>query len=110
MESAQTVANFVRNGVGDMTYDHVRMWRDQGCVGEPELDKLKAKGVQDIEGCYADDMYNDKFLLADMMGDRVHDACEGDEEKMKEMYVVLRGIEVFKAWQDAVDMLCERWN
>lgn len=112
MSKGNTVANYIRNGIGDMAYDHFKMWQDQGEVGNDDLDKLKAAGCTDIAGAYADDMFNDKFLIADMMGDRVHDACCGNEQQMRTTYDELRTEEgrQNKAWHEAIDMLEERWQ
>ena len=108
MESASGIATDIRCSIQDMAYDSCHSYTNG--MPDDDIDKLEADGVTDIVGCLADSMWNDTYLLADLMGDRVYDACCGNIEKMKAMYIELRGVEVFKAWQDAVDTLIERWS
>jgi len=92
MDKANEIFNWVQNAVGDMAYDQVGMWEGHGRTKgmEPELDKLVEDGVIDIGGCHADNLYDDKWLLVDLIGDRLYDATQGDNDKRNTLVEELR--------------------
>ena len=107
MDTANGIFNWVQNAVGDIAYDQVGMWEGHGRKRgvEPALDKLVDDGVVDIAECYADDMYEDKELLIDLMGDRLYDATQGDNKKRNALVEELRKLRSGKLWDEVCDRL-----
>lgn len=44
------------------------------------IKKAKKNGVQDLLGWLADELYNDAATLQDLMGDKIYDLTNGNEE------------------------------
>jgi hypothetical protein len=70
------------DAVGDIAYE---------CAGgnsgfndeamDKKIKRLKSRGVQDVTGALADDLYNEVDTLMDLMGDRICDLA-GKDDKM----------------------------
>ncbi len=100
----QELANWIEDAVGDMAHSSHSMWKEYG-HGNAALDALAKQGVMDIQGAYADNLYNDSGLLTDLLGDQIHDATIGAPEKRKAYIAELRSIKSFVAWNTALDNL-----
>ncbi len=107
MNTASEIFNWVGNAIGDMAYDQVGMWEGHGRSKgmEPDLEKLAEAGVRDIAGCHADNLYEDKCLLVDLMGDRIYDATQGDNDKRNTLVGKLRCMRSGKLWDDVCNEL-----
>ena len=106
-EQPDEIATWIGSAVTDIAQDQVRMWRDSGWDDSKGkvLDKMKADGVTDIEGCYADHLYDNADTLADLMGDRVCDVVGWEGPDRKAFVAELRKFRGDKAWQEACDRI-----
>jgi len=111
-EKAHELASWVESAVSDMAYEQHREWEERGWV-DPEqkehLDRLKAEGVIDIPGRYADDLYNDAGLLRDLLGDRIYDYGKTPADRIA-IAEALKSLRSFTAWQEALDRLISGWR
>lgn len=48
--------------------------------------KAKKNGCQDIRGWLGDELYSDSATIADLAGDRIYEACNGDRIFMEKVY------------------------
>jgi hypothetical protein len=104
MTIANNIATFVEDTIADMAHDQVSMWEN----GEPNetFSEMEADGIIDIAGAYADHLYNDPEVLADIMGDRVFYSAGWDSPSTYEPLLdELSKVRTFPAWIKACDLL-----
>lgn len=78
---ANEVLDWIQTACDEMAYDEVRYFNATGSTdmcgsitkeSTKHLKKLVKEGVKDLAGRYADDLYNDPELLADLIGDHTY--------------------------------------
>lgn len=77
---ANEVHSYLAEAVGDMAADMVNP--SSGFFDEIWDRRIKAarrKGVRDIQGWLADELYNDPDTIADLAGDKIYEATNGDK-------------------------------
>lgn len=91
-EEASDIVSWLQDAVGDMAYYadmHMmdKKWREK-------VAQAKRDGVTDLKGWLADEYYNDKDILADLCGDKIHDATtmicgRKDREQFNRIYIMI---------------------
>ncbi len=104
---AHELAGWVEGAVSDMAHSQYTMWKESK-FGDERLDALVKRGVMDLQGALADELYNDAELLTDLLGDQIHDATIHDPSKRKEYIAELRTARSYSAWNTALDELEKR--
>lgn len=102
-EVVNEVRSHVETACGEMASDMVSP--SSGFLDNTWAKRIKAakrKGVRDIQGWLADELFNDPATVADLMGDRIYDATRGSEKWTEEVYAELAKNPNFKK---AVDIL-----
>jgi DNA phosphorothioation-dependent restriction protein DptG len=80
---ASEISSWIGDAVSDIAYGAVEF---QDAETQEKFRKAKKNGVTDLQGWYADELYNDVDTLQDLTGDRIYDAAEGkDKEKWENM-------------------------
>ena len=89
-KAADQLKGFLGDACGDAAYDMVNEWEQTGNAYSAKdtkvLNKAKKDGVRDLHGWFADELYNRKGLLQDLLGDNVYMYWTGpltDEDKIK---------------------------
>ena len=102
---ARGIYQFVQDAAGDVAHETVQEWEANGSTYDDEttklLDDMKANGIRDISGAYADHIYNDKRFLSDMLGDKIYEAGNNEEQR-KAVIDDLAGIANFPAWNEVI--------
>ena len=87
---ASEVRSHVETACGEIASDMTGS--SSGFLDEEWEKKIKAakrKGVRDIQGWLADELYNDADTLQDLMGDKIHDLTGGDDDRYNAVLDVL---------------------
>jgi len=106
--SSREIVAYAETAAHECARESVREWKATGlCIDKVMLEKinaLKGKGVSDMTGALADDIFNDKGFLSDMIGDQVFDA---GKDKIERLSIVseLKGMKNFEAWNEAMKEL-----
>lgn len=85
--------SYCADAVGDIASD---MLSPHGGLTDDKWKRKIAKArkakVQDLHGWLADELYSDPDTIADLIGDKIHEACNGDETKIRQVcdYIVAR--------------------
>ena len=107
---AREIKNWVETCCGELAYEMVGEWEQSGTTYDEKATKLfkewKKNGVSDIAGAYADHQYNDAAMLEDLLGDKVYEAAETKEGRLK-VLDELDGLASFGAWKSAIKKLRE---
>jgi hypothetical protein len=76
-KAAQDVMQFVENAMGDFSFVDVEDLASMGKKYSAKAKEMKKDGADDIliRECIAEMMYEDKYILHDMAGDRIYDAA-----------------------------------
>jgi len=77
--AASEISSWIQDAVSDIAYDQAKYPADPETV--KKFEKAKRNGVTDIQGWYADVLYNDVDTLQDLTGDRIYDAVKGKDTK-----------------------------
>lgn len=78
---AEKIRSHVETAVGEIASDMLSP--DSGFLDEDwekRIKKAKRGGVRDIQGWLGDTLYNDPDTLSDLMGDRICDFTNGNED------------------------------
>jgi len=75
---ASEISDWIEGAVSDIAYCDPEFQDEET---QKKFRKAKKKGVTDLQGWYADELYNDVDTLRDLTGDRIHDAAEGKDMK-----------------------------
>ena len=108
---ASELYNWIQDAVGDIAHDAM-------LYPEPDVKKKIAKakrsGVSDLEGWYADELYNDSDTLSDLTGDRLYDAAEGKtlKERYRNMILIAETMKErsHKALEKALNEHIKNWK
>lgn len=79
--AASEISSWIQDAVSDIAYGEAEFQDEET---KKKFAKAKKKGVTDLHGWYADELYNDVDTLRDLIGDRICDAAEG--KGMKERW------------------------
>jgi len=77
---ASEINSWIGDAVSDIAYSPAEFQDEET---KKKFKKAKRKGVTDLHGWYADELYNDVDTLRDLTGDRIYDAAEGKDTKEK---------------------------
>lgn len=83
---ASDVQQFLQDAVGDMASDMTS--ESSGFLDDAWAQKIKRakrRGVSDIQGWLADELYNDVDTLMDLAGDKIHDGVGGNEVQFRQV-------------------------
>ena len=93
MQIAETVRQWYAAAVGDIAYESVDYSGNISCFCGSELvdiiNKGKERGVRDLVGWLADELYNSPYYV-DMIGDRIYELCEEHGVSKLEVYKRLK--------------------
>jgi hypothetical protein len=81
-KKAKDIASKIINWCADVASDAAYSMAD-GFMDDKwkrKINQAKKRGVRDIQGWLADEIYNDKDIMHDLIGDRVWDECGKDIE------------------------------
>lgn len=87
---ARELLYFAQEAVGDMASDMLS--DSSGFLDDKwskKIQKAKKKGVRDILGWLADELYNDPDTLEDLLGNKLFEACGVDGELRNQVLDVL---------------------
>ena len=84
--AASEISSWIQDAVSDIAYGEAE-FPDEDT--KKKFAKAKKKGVTDLPGWYADELYNDVDTLSDLTGDRIFDAAKGKTTKIKFKNMVL---------------------
>ena len=76
--AASEISSWIQDAVSDMAYGKAEFQDEET---KKKFTKAKRKGVTDLHGWYAEELYNDVDTLRDLTGDRIYDAAEGNMDK-----------------------------
>ena len=81
----QALINHLQDACGEIanecTRDDASGFMDEAM--EAKIKKAKRRGIEDVAGWLADEMYNDADALSDLGGDKLYDLCNGDRNLYK---------------------------
>lgn len=86
---ADELLGYCQDAVGDVA-NAILEFPDDDETWSKKIKAARRKGVTDIHGWLADELYNDPDTLCDLIGDRLHENCGGDKVKQ---YAVLKHLE-----------------
>lgn len=91
---AQEAISYLGNACGDLAYEYGENKQLAAFgLGNPEIDNMikraKAKGVRDITGWLADELYNDADTIQDFLGDWLADKVSNDGDRNAVLDVIM---------------------
>jgi len=106
--SPREIIAYAETAAHECARESVREWKTTGmCIDKVMLEKinaLKGNGVSDMTGALADNIFNDKGFLSDMIGDQVFDAGKDKNERLA-IVSELKDMRNFDAWKEAMKEL-----
>ena len=93
--NAREIYRFVEEAAGDVAHETVQEWETNGSTWDEEVNRILSEmkenpKIRDLSGAYADHIYNDKYFLSDMLGDKIYEA--GSDEKERLAIIIFRAI------------------
>ena len=82
-ESACEIHGWLQNAVGDAADSMIAFPFCQDEEWEEKIRDAKFRGVTDLSGWLADEMYDDDDTVMDMVGDRLYDSAKQDADRIK---------------------------
>lgn len=89
---AQELSGFLQDAVGDVAsamLDPMGAGVEEGDKWDRKIKAARKKRVQDLHGWLADKLYNDADTISDLIGDKLHENCEGNKEKQLQVLAIL---------------------
>lgn len=80
--AASDTRSHLENAVGDMAHTMIEFPSLADDTWEDKVATAKKEDVTDLPGWLADELYNDKDSLSDLMNDHIFDHARGDREVM----------------------------
>ena len=102
---ASEISDWIEGAVSDIAYCDPEFQDEET---QKKFRKAKKKGVTDLQGWYADELYNDVDTLRDLTGDRIYDAAEGKEMKERWGNMILIAEAMYDASHKALSIALKR--
>lgn len=90
--AVRDVRGHIETACGEMAHELATPAGMRGTEWADRIRAAKKRGVRDIPGWLADELYNDAAGLSDMMGDRIYDVTGGDRANMAAVFTELERI------------------
>jgi hypothetical protein len=113
--AAHDISSWLQDAVGDVAYG-CETWDDvEFNFGDlhgwkKKIKEAKAWPVTDIRGWLADELYNEKDTIKDLIGDRIFDAARGSDEDKILVAKEIVELGAHDALQRACEELIKDWR
>lgn len=97
---ARALAGYVEDACGEVAYEQAE--NPMTPEWSKRVNGLAAKGVQDVPGRLADDLYNEAGLIYDLLGDQIHGI-----ENREAVLDALEKVRSHTGWKEAIKKLRE---